>query len=240
MEQILLAIGSTASNDVDDDTPLIVDANKVDAGSEQKDPVQEVKKEAGKKTTVEDVLAVCATYGLEDLTRKLCLVSARRPHGPLPYADVLYQITSENLSNQGKYGMAVAYAARAGDRRRLNKIADRILDEYVQDGVKALAIIDSIPSSLLQPSEPVQPLQLTGLDEDVFNRDEAAASAYALASSTRLRFLARFRDFHAFYASGDRESAGRLLALLLSSNEAPKRFWPIMLLDAIPLLNGGQ
>lgn len=62
--------------------------------------------------------------------------------------------------------------------------------------------------------------------------------AFVLAAGTRLAFLARYRDFHALYASGERREAGELLVLLMSSNAAPKRFWCIMLIDAITLLNG--
>lgn len=72
------------------------------------------------------------------------------------------------------------------------------------------------------------------MEEDVFT----SANALALSSSTRLSFLARYRDFHALYASGERRAAAELLVLLLSSNAAPKSFWAVMLLDAVGLLNG--
>jgi nuclear pore complex protein Nup85 len=75
------------------------------------------------------------------------------------------------------------------------------------------------------------------MEEDEYVKQERQ-HAVVLAAGTRLAFLARYRDFHAFYASGERKEAGELLVLLMSSNAAPKRFWCIMLIDAVTLLNG--
>ena len=54
--------------------------------------------------------------------------------------------------------------------------------------------------------------------------------------SARLSFLARYRDFFAFYARGERRQAASLLVLLMSSNVAPRTFYGVMLLDIVPLL----
>jgi len=162
-------------------------------------------------------------------------------------------MTAEALIAQKKYGLAIAYCVRANDVRRINKICDLILDEYVSDGEKALSLIDSIPTSLLRPStSPAQNnFSLSSLDmfspigqeysfnshEDDSATKEMHANAVALVASTRLGFLARYRDFHALYASGERIAAAELLVLLMSSNAAPKKFWAIMLLDSVALLN---
>lgn len=167
-------------------------------------------------------------------------------------------MTAEALIAQKKYGLAVAYCVRANDARRINKICDLILDEYVYTGEKALSLIDSIPTSLLRPTPPRTNATFnTSLDmfspighehpfssineEGVFDTERGAiemqTNALALAASTRLGFLARYRDFHALYASGERREAAELLVLLMNSNAAPKRFWAIMLLDSLSLLN---
>lgn len=143
---------------------------------------------------------------------------------------------------------------RANDARRINRICDLILDEYVYNGEAALTLIDSIPTSLLRPSSsPTSNHGNTSIDmfsqqnhEDPFsavdggydNNDSAThANALSLVATTRLGFLARYRDFHALYASGERRAAAELLVLLMSSNAAPKRFWAVMLLDSVALLN---
>lgn len=165
--------------------------------------------------------------------------------------------------SQKKYGMAIAYCVRANDSRRINKIADLILDRYVEmgefrapsltylsalssitehpasvfsssfAGVEALSLIDSIPTSLLHPNSATQ-ASFPGLDA----QDPSSQLAFVLSTSTRLSFLARYRDFHALYASGDRAAAAELLVLLMSSNAAPRKFWAVMLLDSVALLNG--
>lgn len=101
-------------------------------------------------------------------------------------------------------------------------------------GVSALGFIDDIPTSLLQP------VAFEGLEyrEDDLLLKQERQHAFILASGTRLAFLARYRDFHALYASDQRREAGELLVLLMSSNAAPKRFWCIMLVDAVTLLMG--
>ncbi|XP_005093863.1 nuclear pore complex protein Nup85 [Aplysia californica] len=52
-----------------------------------------------------------------------------------------------------------------------------------------------------------------------------------------LTFLAKYREFHTLYDSGDVHTATSLLLSLISSRLAPKSFWMTMLLDALPLLN---
>lgn len=55
---------------------------------------------------------------------------------------------------------------------------------------------------------------------------------------SRLAFLARYRDMHAFYAQGDKERAAAVLVHLLATELAPKTWWAILLVDAVPLLEG--
>ena len=137
------------------------------------------------------------------------------------------QTTAENLISQQQYGAAVAYCMQGGDSRKINRICDLILDSYITTGVAALSFIDDLPTSLLHPGS---------IDEDEDDGFGIGSRAATLAASTSLSFLARYRDFHALYASGERAEAAALLVLLMSSNAAPKRFWCIMLVDAVALL----
>lgn len=103
-----------------------------------------------------------------------------------------------------------------------------------------IAHVDSIPTSLLRPtsaslasSPPASPTSSLDLP--------ALSPSAALAPFTaRLTFLARYRDFFALYAGGARTEAAQLLVLLLTSGVAPRRFWGVMLLDAVPLLEGAS
>mgnify|MGYP001578092744 FL=1 len=50
---------------------------------------------------------------------------------------------------------------------------------------------------------------------------------YTHPYSSRLSFLARYRDFFALYARGERRDAASLLVLLLTSGVAPKAFYAV-------------
>jgi nuclear pore complex protein Nup85 len=85
-----------------------------------------------------------------------------------------------------------------------------------------ISYVDLIPTSLLRasflPDSGSVPLE----DEE----DEGTSlNRYALAS--RLNFLARYREFFALYARGERQKAAELLVSLLTSKTAPKRFWAV-------------
>lgn len=246
MREVLLSLGSSARvGDREEDREEEVDAKAENAGREDDKAAAAVDDEAQlksrKQTRIEDVLEACAQYGLEDVTRSLCLVrilSPRRQFACKADCRVCSQSAAENLLAQRKYGQAVAYCISANDSGRINKIADLILDEYVRSGVSALSFIDDIPTSLLQPASfSLQENHEGDMEEDEYVKQERQHAA-VLAAGTRLAFLARYRDFHALYASGARREAGELLVLLMSSNAAPKRFWCIMLIDAVTLLNG--
>ena len=70
---------------------------------------------------VEDVIAVCARHGLDDELVAVC------------------KSWSEVLIGQQRYGEAVAYCVKAGDAKRIARIAERVLDEYVTNGKHAFS-----------------------------------------------------------------------------------------------------
>lgn len=167
----------------------------------------------------EQVLRACSEHGLELEARVICRRMSRR------------------LTEQGQYGVAIAYCVRASDTVLIRNIADRILGEYVTHGAEAFnRIVDSFPSSLISPAD--------GLDLD----GDDLADAYDLEFnkhargffSKRLAFLARFRDFHRLYADGQWAAAAGLLVELVTTEAAPERFLAVLLVDAIPLLEDGQ
>lgn len=62
----------------------------------------------------------------------------------------------------------------------------------------------------------------------------------SMVLSTKLTFLGKYREFHRHYGSEEFKKAAELLLSLLSARIAPKRFWPTLLLDALPLLEADQ
>lgn len=58
--------------------------------------------------------------------------------------------------------------------------------------------------------------------------------------NNKLTFLGKYYEFHKLYRMENYYEAGSLLVSLLTSNLAPKRFWIILLTDALPLLDSKE
>ncbi|ORX56070.1 Nucleoporin, Nup85-like protein [Piromyces finnis] len=58
--------------------------------------------------------------------------------------------------------------------------------------------------------------------------------------NSKINFLARYKQFQELYREKQYKKAGSLLIQLLTSEIAPKNFWYIILIDAVPLLENKQ
>jgi nuclear pore complex protein Nup85 len=61
-----------------------------------------------------------------------------------------------------------------------------------------------------------------------------------MALSDKLAFLGKYREFHQLYENSEFGNAGQLLLSLLTAKLAPKRFWLMLLMDALPLLESSE
>lgn len=208
--------------------PLV---ERLEPAQENDDAMDEGEEGAERKmTTVEEVLFTCIEHEMPEEMEAICRVRYQSYACIRSRADGNLQIHIERLCEDQRFGEAVAFAVRAGDTKRLARIARRVLDCYVTDGTSpshsmqspALTLpagqdafvrhVDSIPTSLLHP----------GADAPV---------------ASKLQFLSRYRDFFAMMARDEHDKAASLLVLLMSSGVAPKRFWAVMMLDILPLLD---
>ncbi|XP_032790646.1 nuclear pore complex protein Nup85 isoform X2 [Daphnia magna] len=73
-------------------------------------------------------------------------------------------------------------------------------------------------------------------DSDFTSTDLLDSLGAGLLASDRLAFLGKYREFHRLYSANDFHSAANLLISLISSRIAPKYFWTVLLMDALPLL----
>lgn len=87
---------------------------------------------------VQKLVDVCKEYQLEDESRELCRVGSRRlPMHGTKCADTLLcrvKVVSRRLVNERRYGDAIAYSKHAEDYKAVARIADLILDEYIEQG----------------------------------------------------------------------------------------------------------
>lgn len=58
--------------------------------------------------------------------------------------------------------------------------------------------------------------------------------------NNKLTFLGKYHEFHKLYIDARFKEAGSLLSSLLTSNLAPKKFWMVLLIDALPLLEHSE
>ena len=58
--------------------------------------------------------------------------------------------------------------------------------------------------------------------------------------SEKLAFLGKYREFHLLYETSEFARAGQLLLSLLTAKLAPKRFWLMLLMDTLPLLESDR
>ncbi|RKP10263.1 nucleoporin Nup85-like protein, partial [Thamnocephalis sphaerospora] len=141
---------------------------------------------------VQQVLQACDEYELADCRRDICKIWARKNYG------------------HNRLGPAIAYFAHADQPRRINAVAEQLLDEYLRRGMCELASIELI---------------------DSINKEVQQQCG-------RLSFLSHYRSFHEQYKCKEFARAAKTLTSLFSSDVAPRSFWPMLLVDALPLLEG--
>ncbi|KAF8945103.1 Nucleoporin nup85 [Haplosporangium gracile] len=87
----------------------------------------------------------------------------------------------------------------------------------------------------------VDNLVLGYLERGQFDLDDTLESIEALdTTSSHVHFLRSYAGFHRDYKNGKLALAGEALIKLLSSGTVPKKYWIVLLLDALPLLENKQ
>lgn len=100
-----------------------------------------------------------------------------------------------------------------------------------------IALVNSIPPSLFSPDSPHY---IAGPSSSTQYQKLALANPSFAVLANKLSFLPAFRDFLEAYAADERQRAADLLVRMLVSGIAPVGFWAVLLVDAVPLLEGGS
>ncbi|KAJ3286138.1 Nucleoporin nup85 [Borealophlyctis nickersoniae] len=134
------------------------------------------------------------------------VLSFCRMHGMETERRQIHKAVAHQRYREGRLGEAVMDYVEAGEHRRVAAIVDKLLDAYVLRG-------------------------------DYAWRDVAkAVPRRALYDNDRLSFLSHYLNFHELHNAKRFPEAAEKLVELFTSGAAPKRFWPTLLLDALPLL----
>lgn len=118
----------------------------------------------------------------------------------------IQSVLGKRAFDNGEFDLSILYYADAKKMGMVSHIVEQILKEFVEGRIGNL---DSVVVKI--PSEYQH-------------------------SSPPVSFLFRYKEFLAFKNGGELPKAGELLVSLLSSETAPKKFWPILLTDAVALL----
>ncbi|XP_018025143.1 nuclear pore complex protein Nup85 isoform X1 [Hyalella azteca] len=171
-------------------------------------------------------LDYCGTEGVKDaspltslLLERVPLTSDAKAHKVINMAEQrnlehvvrgVCRVMGRRAANEGRLAAAIWWAVRAKDAPFTSHTAHQVLHRYLTSG-------EFQSSALL-------------LDH---------LGPTMLLSET-LTFLGKYREFHSLYNRGDRKQAADLLVTLISSKLAPQYFWPVLLLDVLPLLQSSE
>jgi nuclear pore complex protein Nup85 len=156
-----------------------------------------------------DLQNTCMSLNLHDEWREICTILA------------------STFMRRREYGRAASLATQARDVEILSRIAEKIVETYIEHGPEEyLKQVNSLPANLLSEA----PMLL----EDDFD-DEDGASPHALYAQ-RLIFLAEFRDYLLFMAEGTRDRAAIRILSLIDSPTTPVAFVAVLLAESVELL----
>lgn len=147
------------------------------------------------------------------------------------------RVMADRLVRRGEYGLAATMCLQAEDGYTLSRIAEMIMDAFVDQGEETyLRLVDTLPPTLLNEAPlALKELQLEpGADVPFDLPNQTAVSVFA----SRLACLAEFRDYLLFLGQGVRDLAAAKIAGLLSSGISPTSFASVLLAESIILLEG--
>ncbi|ODN98518.1 nuclear pore complex protein Nup85 [Cryptococcus wingfieldii CBS 7118] len=165
---------------------------------------------------LDEVRSACTEFQLDDVWREISQVLATR------------------LVHARQYGMAATLALMARDGFALSRIAEKVLQSFVDEGPEEyLALVDTLPPTLLSEA----PTALLQLQESASAPLSFPSSNSISVFASRITFLSEFRDYILFLGQdGGREQAAGKVVALLTSGIAPTGFWGVLLVESISLL----
>ncbi|WFC98131.1 hypothetical protein MYAM1_000855 [Malassezia yamatoensis] len=186
-------------------------------------PLENIQDADEQLNRVEEVLGACIDYGMDDEVRIVC------------------QRLAKTLADQSKYGLAIAYSARARDTRQVRSIADQMLHDYVEQGPASfIKSVDTIPRTLLNIAESTATdAGLTANNSELTTPFATVPSIFSTTTFAPLMFHVKYKEFlEAFENKSTWADAAQTLMSLLTSDVTPESFLSVLLVDALPLIEG--
>ncbi|WVQ78536.1 hypothetical protein IAT38_000622 [Cryptococcus sp. DSM 104549] len=168
---------------------------------------------------LDEVRVVCTEFRLEKEWIEISTVLATR------------------LITLGSYGAAASLSVMAGDGYTVSRIAECIMNVYIEDGPEAfLEFVDDLPPSLLAEA----PSALAELQQSPSSHLPGnpfpPAHSHTTVLASRIAFLADLRDYLLYVAQGAKLQAADKLVGLLTGGVSPVGLWGVLLLESVELL----
>ncbi|TPX50475.1 hypothetical protein SeLEV6574_g00882 [Synchytrium endobioticum] len=138
-----------------------------------------------------------------------------KKHGLDAVHKELHRVIAQRELSRGRLIPALTHYAQAGASSRATVVVYRTLQDYFIAGTKLPDGIVSIPSS-------------------------SAGTGRRIDIIPAIQFFNSYQHVRESYRHGEYKKAAATLVLLMSSGAAPARFWGMMLLDALPMLEGPE
>ncbi|KAF9580921.1 Nucleoporin nup85 [Lunasporangiospora selenospora] len=162
-------------------------------------------------------LLLCGVKGRAMLSEWIChvpLESSRKAYKVLRFCkdhdltdslQSIHRVIAVEEEKRGQYALAIQHFMSSKDPQRVAKVADNLMQNYLQS--KAFDLLDTVSSI------------------PAFH-----------APNDHVDFLRAYAKFHEEYKSGKAAKAGSTLISILMTDTTPKKYWAILLFDALPLL----
>ena len=150
---------------------------------------------------------------------------------------VLSQIAAQTLVSEKDYGLAVSYCTSAEDWRGLARIVDRVLEEYIAEGISATLWVPGLKAYFTIGSQKFVQYALAIAPSVQELRTRTAIQGVFVH---RLIFAVRYARFHQLIASQAYKDAAAELIAIFTEDLAPTSWWAVILYDTIPLLRYGK
>jgi nuclear pore complex protein Nup85 len=150
---------------------------------------------------------------------------------------VSIQIAAQTLVQKKDYGLAVSYCISAEDWVGLGQVVDRVLDEYIINGLCYLKIF-RFAANMLNFEGP-----------QIFSQYAVAIAPSAQKLRTpkghglsvhRLVFAVQYAHLHELFERHEYQEAANRIVSIFSQDVVPKSWWAIVLCDAVQLLEYGN
>ncbi|KAF6026163.1 NUP85 [Bugula neritina] len=167
-------------------------------------------------------LLQCPKYGryhLQEYLARLPLASTRQAlkvlsvcetHGFTQQASSICRVMARREMREDRLGSALTWCRHGKDGNMATIVAEKFLDQYRE--------------SVMLPSVDV-------LD---------ALGPTMLLMSKKLLFLVKLREFHQLVDTGEEKEACSLLVALIKSRTAPARYWFLLILELLPMLESSK